>query len=166
LSARRLTGWKWLVVGLFVIFLTLFALPALLTVHWVGSADLKVQFLVTDEATGLPVPNATIEIQSEGGFYDERHPKDFNLVTGPDGCVSYTCCNSMCFGTSGLFTDSYAVHLPWWQFRVSATGYGTTELVSLDILEYRRLAKRDGPGQAKLVVPVMLNNKPARPPGK
>jgi hypothetical protein len=136
--------------------LVLLALPAVQTIHWVGSTDLALEFVVADAATGAPIPGAAVEVHSEGGFYEEREPRDFRLIAGPDGRAAYLCRNSMCFGTSRLFTDTYAVHLPWWHFWVSASGYEPTALTDLDVLEYRRAAKRDGPRRAKLVVPVSL----------
>jgi hypothetical protein len=160
---RRLNGWEWFVVGLIAVVLVLLALPAVQKVHWVGHTDLEVEFAVTDAATGEPIPKAGLEIHSEGGFYEEREPRDFKLVAGPDGRVSYLCRNSMCFGTSGLFTDTFVVHLPWWRFRVVADEYEPGEWTELDVPEYIRQARRDGPGKAKLVVPVSLHKRHAEP---
>jgi hypothetical protein len=66
----------------------------------------------------------------------------------------------MCCGTSGLFTDTFGVHLPWWRFRVVADEYEPgrwTELVA----EYAGQARRAGRGKAKLVVPVTVHKRPA-----
>jgi hypothetical protein len=160
---RRLNRWEWLVAGLIAVVLLLLALPAVQKVHWVGSTDLEVEFAVTDAATGEPIPKGAVEIYSEGGLYEEREPRDFKLVAGPDGRVSYLCRNSMCFGTSGLFTDTFVVHLPWWRFRVVADGYEPGEWTELDVPEYIRQARRAGPGKAKLVVPVTLHKRQAEP---
>ena len=147
---------EWLVAVLIAVVLVLLGLPLISTVKWVGHTDLEVEFAVTDAATGEAVPGAAIEIHSEGGFHEERDPQDIRLAAGPDGRVSHVCRDSMCFGTSGAFTNTYVVHLPWWQFRVSAPVYEATELTSLDEPGYRRAVKRDGPGRATLVVPVSL----------
>ena len=104
-----------------------------------------------------------IGVHSEGGLYEEREPRDFRLVAGPDGQASHLCRESMCFGTGGLFTDSFAVHRPWWRFRVSAPGYEAMELADLDVPEYQRAAKRAGPHRAKLVVPICLRKHQAQP---
>ena len=149
--------WEWLVVGLIFAVLLLLVLPDVQTIDWVGSIDLEVEFAVTDAATGGPVPGAAIDIHSEGGFYEEREPRDFQLVAGADGRASHLCRNSMCFGQDSLFKHSFAVHLPFWLFRVSAPGYEPTDLANLDVLEYRRAAKRVSPGRSKLVVPVALH---------
>ena len=163
MRVRRPSCGEWVVAGLILVLVALLALPTVQKVHWVGPTDLQVEFAVTDAATGEPIPGAVVEIHSEGGFYEEREPRDFRLVAGPDGRVAYLCRNSMCFGTSGLFTDTYAVHLPWWQFRVSAPGYEPTALTDLDVLEHRRAATRDGARRARLVVPVSLHKRQAEP---
>jgi hypothetical protein len=159
----RLSRWEWLVVGLIAVVLVLLALPAVQKVHWVGGTDLEVEFVMTDAATGEPVPKAGVEIHSEGGFYEEREPRDFRLVAGPDGRVSYLCRNSMCFGTSGFFTDTFVVHLPWWRFQGLADGYEPGGWTELDVPEYIRQARRAGPGKAKLVVAVTLHKRQAEP---
>lgn len=158
---RRLSRWEWLVAGLIAAVLLLLTLPAVQMVTWVGHTDLAVEFAVNDAATGGPIPKAAVEIHSEGGFYEEREPQDFKLVAGPDGHVSCLCRNSMCFGRSGLFSDTFAVHLPWWRFRVVVDGYEPGEWTELDVPEYFRQARRAGSGKAKLVVPVTLHKKQA-----
>jgi hypothetical protein len=149
--------WEWLIVGLIAAVLLLLLLQAVQVIDWVGQTDLEVEFAVADAATGGPVPGAAIDIHSEGGFYEERQPRDFRLVAGADGRASYLCRGSMCFGRDGLLRHTFAVHLPWWQFRVSAPGYEPTEPVDLDVLEFRRAARPVGPGRSKLVVPVSLH---------
>jgi hypothetical protein len=133
---------------------------------WVGSTDLEVEFVIVTADTGQPVPGARIEIRSEGGFYEGRETREFVLLTDGSGVARKECRNNMCCGTrSGLgFTDTFSVHLPWWQFRVSATGFESSEWVYLlDVVRDRQRADRIGPGKAKLVVPVSLQKKPAGP---
>jgi hypothetical protein len=131
------------------------------TIMWVGSTDLDVEFVVTDSTSGLPIPGARIEVQSEGGFYEKKHKQEFVLVAGDDGVARKLCRNSMCFGTrSGLrFTDTFVVHLPFWRYRVVAEGYTPTELAELDVLEQRRLVRRAGPGKSELSVPTSLQKR-------
>jgi hypothetical protein len=152
--------------------ITVVALPLLAwgfdrvqTIYWVGSTDLQVEFAVIDSDTGGPVPGARVEVQSEGGFSEERDRQEFALVAGADGVARKKCRDSMCFGTrSGLrFTDTFVVHLPWWRYRVVADGYRPTAWANLDVLEPRRQARRVGPGKANLVVPVSLHKGPADP---
>lgn len=149
--------WEWLVVGLIFAVLLLLLLPTVQGIDWVGSTDLEVEFAVTDATTGGPVPGAATEIHSEGGFYEERQPRDFRLVAGADGRAGHLCRDSMCVGQDSLLKHTFAVHLPWWQFRVSAPGYEPTEPANLDVLEYRRAAKRVSPRRSQLVVPVSLH---------
>src|SRR5262249_39986542 len=128
--------------------------------HWVGSADLTIEFLVTDAETGEPIQNADILIHSEGGFYEERHPRDFRLRTDSKGAVRYVCRRSMSFGNqSGLrFTDTFNVHLPWWFVGVAAPGYQTIEPFELEA--YHQPVKEVGPRHAKLIVPIALHKSP------
>lgn len=133
------------------------------TIQWVGSTDLEVEFVLREVGTGNPIPGARVEIQSEGGFYEERDKQAFALSADTQGMARKECRNSMCFGTrSGLrFTDTFAVHLPWWRFRVSAPGFESSEWIDLDVFEFRRRAHRTSPGKAKLRVAVSLHRKPA-----
>ncbi|QJW96933.1 hypothetical protein [Frigoriglobus tundricola] len=156
---------EWLVVGLIFGLLVLMALPLSQTYYWVGSTDLEVEFVVTDAAGDEPVPGAILDIDSEGGFYEEREPRSFQIVLGPDGRASHVCRRSMCFGQDGLFTHTYAVHLPWWRFRISAKGFQTFGPTNLDDIEYRRAVRRNGPGKSRLVVPVSLHRNPTGPTG-
>jgi hypothetical protein len=135
-------------------------------IYWVGSTDLEVEFVVTDDATGAPVPRARVEVrQSRGGFYEDREEREFVLVGGVDGRARRECRQSMCFGTrSGLgFTDTFAVHLPYWRFRVVAEGYEPGEWTELDVHEYSRRARRAGSGKAELVVPMWLHKRHSEP---
>ena len=155
--ARR--WWKRLLVVVIAVPLLVWGYDRVQMIHWVGSTDLEVHFAVTDSATGAPIPGARVEIQqAKGGFYEDRDEKDFVLFSGGDGLASRECRESMCFGTgSGLgFTDTFAVHLPYWRFRVIADGYKSGEWTELDVPRYIRKARRAGPRKAKLVVPVAL----------
>jgi hypothetical protein len=133
----------------------------LVVAAWVGRTDLDVKFAIVDRSSGLPIPDATIEVQSDGGHYDEREPQQFSLSADPMGNAHKVCRNSLCFGKRSRlrFTDTFAVHLPWWRFRVLADGYEPGDWTELNVLEYQRLVCRNGPSQAKLVVLVSL--KPA-----
>lgn len=140
--------------GFAVIPLLALGYDRLSTIHWVGGTDLEVEFIITDRRTGLPIDNASIFVRSEGGLSGERDETDFTLTTGVDGTVRRVCHECMCFGSrSGLrFTDTYVVHVPRWDFRVSAQGYDTSNFVFLDVPEYVRQVQRVGPRSAKLEV--------------
>lgn len=155
--ARR--WWICVLAGAIAVPLLVWGFDRVQMIRWVGSTDLEVEFTVIDAATGNPIHGARIEVQSEGGFYVERDKQEFVLVAGPEGVARKVCQRSMCFGTqSGLrFTDTFVVHLPWWQFRVVADGYEPRERTELDGPEYVRQVRRAGPGKAKLVVPVSLH---------
>lgn len=153
---RRLNLGQWIVLDLIAVILLLLIWAAFFqTVSWVGGTDLEVELSVVDAATGNPVPGAAIDVHSEGGFYEEREPQDFALVTGPDGRARRLCRQCMCFGTSGWNIDTYFVHLPWWHYRVSARGYHPTEQAELDVPANRRKVRRGKPA-ATLRVKVPL----------
>lgn len=155
-----------IVCGLGILFLLAFVLLIGLTeLKWVGSTNLTIEFIVTDAETGEPVKDANLAILSYGGFYEdgrrlqnsERKEEELKFTTNETGVASYVCRQSMCFGTSSLFKNTYCVHLPYWYVTVGAAGYTTNEPFSLDELPYRRAVKRVGPQQAKLVVPIALH---------
>jgi len=126
--------------------------------HWVGDADLTVEFLVTDVETGLPIEGADIFVHSEGGFYEEDRVQDFRLKTDSDGVARSVCRRSMSFGTySGLgFTRMYCVHLPHWFVGTVTPGHSEMSPVYIEKLQYPRAVERVAPRQAKLVVPITL----------
>lgn len=150
---------RWWILLLSVIALPLlvWGYDRLLMTRWVGDTDLEVEFVVTDSVTGGPVPRARVEIQSEGGFYAEDFKQDFTLTGDDSGVARKECLHSMCFGTQSQlrFTDTFAVHLPFWRYRVVAGGYHSTEWIELGLPQARQV-QRAGHGKAKLVVPVAL----------
>jgi hypothetical protein len=153
--------WKWLLLGLIVVPLFVWGCDRVQMIHWVGSTDLEVEFSIAHGAAGTPVPRARVEIhQDGGGFYEDQDEREFVLIADEEGFARRECRRSMCFGTrSGLgFTDTFAVHLPKWRYRVVADGFETIEWVYLD-----GPVRPAGPGKAKLGVPVTLNRKPAEP---
>lgn len=130
---------------------------------WVGSTDLEVEFVVTERLSGDPVPNAVIEIHSEGGFYAEREPRDFKLTTDSDGVATYVCKENMCSGSKGLFIDTFSVPSPEWTVQVAAKGYEPTDSEPIQTLQSPRMAKRTGVRKSKLTVPIALVRASARP---
>jgi hypothetical protein len=72
---------RWWVRILFV----LIALPLLVwgydryrLIKWVGGTDLEVEFVVTDVESGDPIPEARIEVHSEGEFFAEDYKQEFS----------------------------------------------------------------------------------------
>lgn len=161
--ARRWKKRLLLSVGAIAIFVAIFVwlYDRSQMIAWVGGTDLEIEFVITDANSNTLIPGAQIEIHSEGGLYDEKYKQDFVLVADSNGMARKVCHGSMCFGkTSGFgFTDSYAVHLPFWYFKVTAPGYEPSELVELDSPEYARQARETPPRRAKLVVPITLQKR-------
>jgi hypothetical protein len=156
MCASRTT--KWLAFGGLVcaIAAILLLVIAGFEAKWVGHTDLLVRFVVTDANTGRPIPNATIHIRTES---DESHEdsgvQEFTLVADERGQVELLCKSCMCFGSKGLFKDTFAVHLPWWQFFGSASGYFETETEFLYVPKFRRQVQR-GENSAILSVPMVM----------
>ena len=156
--------WKWLLaIGL--VPLLLWGCDTLTAIDWVGSTDLAVEFMVTELGSGNPLSGARVEVQSKGGFYEEPNNGEFVLSADTSGVARKECRNNTCFGIrSGLgFRDTFAVHLPWWNFRVSAPGFQPSEWFGINESAVRHPAHRTGPGKAKLVVPVALHRRSVEP---
>jgi hypothetical protein len=151
----RITFAEWFVIGLIAVVLLLLFLPSTQTIDWVGATDLEIEFAVLEAMTSDPVPGATIKIHSEGGLYEERDPRDFALVAGPDGRAVHVCRNCMCSGRSGPKIDTFGVSLPRWLYQVSAPGYETTGKINLESRENHRNVQRGHP-TSKLVVCISL----------
>jgi hypothetical protein len=124
-------------------------------VKWVGSTDLVVCFLVVDAATGLPIPNATIDVKNDGGLCTDQGPQRFTIVTGVDGIAQQTCQHCICFGSRSLFEHTYIVHLPWWYFTASAPGYSNSEPEFLDLPLNQQRVQR-GNAITKVSIPIRL----------
>jgi hypothetical protein len=150
--------WKWLLVVGILVPLLVWGYDRLQMIDWVGRTDLDVEFVVTEAGSSAPVPGARVEVHSDGGFYEEKDPQEFVLITDADGVARKECRGNMCGGrSSGLgFTDTYAVSRPSWRFRVTAPGYEPCEWAALGEGPYRQQAKETGPGHARLEVAVSL----------
>jgi hypothetical protein len=154
--------WWLLLAGLAVVPVVVWAYDCVATIYWVGSTDLEVHFIATDSGTKQPVEGAKILVHSEGGLYRDRDKKDFTLETDNLGRARQVCFESMSFGTlSGFgFTNTFVVHLPWWQFRATAPCYKPSKQIHLDAEEYISQVQRVGPNAAKLVVEVSIQKEP------
>lgn len=149
---------KWLLVAALAVPLLAWGYDRLMMIYWVGSADLTIEFVVTDQVTGQPVPVGRVEVKSDGGLYAEDFKQEFILEADAGGVARKECPRCMSFGTqSGLrYTDTYIVHLPEWRFRTTADGYEPGEWEFLDAPEHVRRVHRVGPGRAALTMPVAL----------
>jgi hypothetical protein len=158
---------KWLLLIAFIAGpLVIWAYDRFEMMHWVGYTDLEVEFAITDAATGGPIPGARVEVQSDGGFFEEQDKREFTLIADTVGVARKECRQSMCFGSRsglGLTTDTFGVHLPWWRFRAVAGGYEPSECTELGVPQHLGQVQRPGAGRAKLVVPVLLARREAEP---
>ncbi|VTR94760.1 Uncharacterized protein OS=Planctomyces limnophilus (strain ATCC 43296 / DSM 3776 / IFAM 1008 / 290) GN=Plim_3710 PE=4 SV=1 [Gemmata massiliana] len=129
---------------------------------WCGSTNLEVEFVITDGATGAPVPRACVAIhQEKGGFYEDKDEKEFLLVAGDDGRISKECPGSFCSGaksTLGL-SDTFKVYPPGWVVQVGADGYESSDNIIVNLPENYDKSRRSGDRKAKLIIPVALHKK-------
>ncbi len=127
-------------------------------IQWVGSIDLEVHFIVTDEDTRIPIENAKIDVNPYGGLYDERDKQRFTLLADREGVAMRLCQNGTCAGTrSGLrLTDTHYVYPPCWRFQATAPGYETGEWTDLGNPEFTDKVRVVGPDASRLVIPIRL----------
>jgi hypothetical protein len=162
------TRWKWTLAGLAGILLLLGLSSVCHTIHWDGSKDLEITFLVWDAEAEAPVKDAVIEIRAEKGFCKEPEER-FTLSTDAEGAARRRCEQCMTCGTYtqaeylfGLYRactrDTFSMHLPSWLFRASAEGYAATEWTDLVEAEYSRQVQR-GQEVASLTIRVPLRKK-------
>lgn len=68
--------WKWLLV-VALIPLLVWGYDRAALIYWVGGADLYVEFVITDSNAETVIPGVRVEVQSEGGSYEERDRQQF-----------------------------------------------------------------------------------------
>src|SRR5262249_48273690 len=143
----------WLCLAPFVVIAVAILIYDSFRIAWVGHTDLEIEFRIMSADTGESIEGAAIAVkQDAGGFCEDTSAREFELHTDQDGKAQRVAKSCMCFGTQSRlkFTDTYAVHLPSWRFRVSADGYRPSATQDLDVPEYIRKTKRAAPGTARL----------------
>jgi hypothetical protein len=123
---------------------------------WVGSTDLTIEFVVTDADTGQPVEDADVLIR--GRTRHESEDREWQLKTDRGGIARGFAKGQTCVGRESRlrFTDTYHVYPAEWVVRVKAAGYAETDPLDLHEPPFRTAARRNGPHQALLVVPIAL----------
>jgi hypothetical protein len=158
-----------IVLGLAAVaLLVAFALPPITYIHWVGSKDLDLSFLVVDADSGEPVKAAKVEVlHEETNFCADRPQVPFTHAGGDDGIARHLSKKCMCFGTEGGWgrwkKDTFAIHIPGWYVRVEAPGYLASEPFYLDTFENQQNVVR-GNKTATLEVVVKLHKGTAGKP--
>lgn len=152
----------WRMVCRFVLMLPVFGLavvlgsPLFTSAKWVGHADLRVRFAVVDAATGEPIPGAMVHIRAERGeLCADFEAREFTLTTDRNGHAEELVTQCLTFGSRSFWENTWFIHLPWWQFHISADGYEPLAPTNLDQPQYMQLAERGYP-TAQLTVPVKL----------
>src|SRR5262249_54319493 len=135
-------GQKVVLMGIIVV-LGLLVLSATATITWVGDTALEIECVVMDAATGGPISGAIVQVKhAEGGFCERQEKRGMLLITDTNGSVKHQYAWCMCYGRSGLFTNTYFVRLPPWVYQVSAKGYDPTEWTELDMFDTARQVQR------------------------
>jgi hypothetical protein len=133
------------------------------SVKWVGRTDLEMHFLVTDAATGQPIPNAVVQIRAEaGGFCDDQENRRFTITADGNGHAKHVCTNCMCFGSRSCFENTFAVHLPWWWVNAKAIGYSDSEPEYINVPENSQRVERGKPFPS-IAIPIRLVKSMAEP---
>jgi hypothetical protein len=155
--------WRWLWVPICVAYAIgaiALLLPGEQRIHWVGSKDLDIRFLVAAAESGRPIEGAQISVHQECSSLCENCAghTDFELTAGTDGTAVYHCGACMCGGTKGPSIDTFFIHLPSWYFWASADGFEASAITYLDELPYQRQVQR-GDAVAHLDVTIKLPRK-------
>jgi hypothetical protein len=129
---------------------------------WSGQTDLEIVFIVIDRSSDKPIPDAHIEVESLGGFYQGAREEKFVMTTDTNGEARKDLQNNACTGTDSLlgFNRSYIVLLPAWRYRAVAVGFDASEWSDLHDREIQRQVQRVKPGNARLIVRMPLEKKP------
>jgi hypothetical protein len=138
--------------------LMVLAYDRVLMIHWLGSTDLEIKFVVTDRATGEPITDATIDIESWGGWDRDQVEGKFTLTTNTNGEASKILYENRSYGTtSGLrFTNTYGIYPPDWQYRVIASKYKPSVSAWVETFDKRNRPQRMGPRQHLLIILITL----------
>jgi hypothetical protein len=100
-----------------------------------GWTDLVVVFLVTEDNTGTPIPNAVITLELETG--DDPVQSEM-LTTDTQGAATRVYPRRNFSTHERFFITTWGIHVPEVRFRVSAPGYRTTEWLALDRTKVQR----------------------------
>lgn len=123
-----------------------------ISVHWVGSVSLDLEFQVTDAKTGEPISNAEIQIRIVSpAFCEDLGVSAFTLNTDEQGNATKSLKSCMCYGTD----DSFEMHLPQLWFHATAEGYSPSIRGFLDLPKYHKQIERVD-GHVKLRIPIPL----------
>ena len=127
--------------------------------YWIGSKDLEIIFVVTDAETGRAIPDASIDIMSDGeSSKDARSDGEFTLKTDSTGTARTVRLEIPCCGEqSGLrLTDTVSPYLPLWSFRTTSPGYVPSDRSNLNTPDHIQRTKKVDSRHAKLVVSIPL----------
>lgn len=144
-------GLKWLLLFAALLFVVV-SIGDINPMIWVGSADLEMEFVVTDGVTGTPLQGAQIEAD-----YPEGGGEAFTLTTDTFGSATIKFANCTTAGKYSYFglIDTWSLHLPGFRFRAAAetASPGDWQYVQ----SYQSKVERIGPRQAWLVVPITVS---------
>ena len=79
--------WKFILFAIVTVAVLVLGYDFVFAILWDGSADLEIEFVVTDRVSGRPVEKAIILIRSRSDSNEVREKETFSLETSPDGTV-------------------------------------------------------------------------------
>jgi hypothetical protein len=112
-----------------------------------------------DEQTKQPVPEARIEVNSEGGFYDgaDKEIGKFELKTDAAGTTHRQFRGAWFTDSSSRLglTYTYNVRIPYWHVRANAVGYEESSWIWLPE-HYHGKVQHEGQQRDRLQVRIAL----------
>lgn len=100
----------------------LIGLLPVLPYEWEISASTTFRFIVVDNATGQPVPNATVQVVHPGYALDDKDQQGVRVTAGADGSAEYFLYAKV-HGREGLLGRTETITYNPWMIRVEAPGY-------------------------------------------
>ena len=143
----RRRGWTILIL---LVPLLVWSIDQSCMILWVGGTNVDLVFVVVERGSGKPVSDAGIEVEHRQGITI--------LTTGSHGVSNYLRREVTCCGAKSRlgFTDTHAVSIPHWRFRVRANGYKLQKWMLLNGTWPPAQLKKISRSQSLVVVQVSL----------
>src|SRR5262245_27049461 len=117
------------IIGVFFA-LAILAVAGLLSWAGTGKTNLTIEFLITDEVTGMPIPQATINVTGYTSFQRSER-EEFQFITTASGQAFSKPIPVMTDEGQRLWRSWSYANPPDWAYHISAEGYETTEPQSI-----------------------------------
>lgn len=122
---------------------------------WIGHAKVEVEFIVSDLATGDPIPGATISVKPTDGPPPADSPDVFELVTDSRGRAVRLRPDNVIAGRD----EKGHLYPPDWEVIVRADGFQDSDPIhAWNVASWRRVIKPNG---QTVAVPMNIGLYPA-----